>query len=250
MEGITDLHTHIIPAADDGSQNMSITLQILEHESRQGVNHVFATSHSIAYIDEIDASNTLESYQLLKECIRQRNLPLHLYLGCEIFCTYGWMERILHYLENGQFPSMNGSRYVLIEFSSLHASLDEVLFCSEQLLEHGRIPIYAHIERYFYSFASVEFISMQREKGCLFQMNYESLCDEEDTGISEFARILLRNELVDFMGSDTHNMHHRPPRIENGLKYIEYNTSEEYRSQLLYGNVKRYLMEDSTELSL
>lgn len=245
MELIADIHTHIIPAADDGSQNIDTSLQLLEDAYRQGVTTVFATSHSIAYIDPWDARETMDQYHLLKKAMEESGIPIQLYLGCEIFCNTDWIDRICEGLEAKQYPSMNHTRYVLIEFSSINTNLEEVMYCSNLLMAHGWVPIYAHIERYLHSFASIDFIRQQKAKGCLFQINYESICDQTETDVAEFTQIILRNELADFMGSDTHNLHHRPPRVLEGLEYLKYNCTPEYYDQLLFGNVFQYLIKES-----
>lgn len=45
MEGLYDIHAHIVPHFDDGSKSLDETRQILELEYRDGVRTIIATSH-------------------------------------------------------------------------------------------------------------------------------------------------------------------------------------------------------------
>ena len=41
-----DIHSHIIPQVDDGSQTMEESLEMLRMEAEQGAMYVFLTSHA------------------------------------------------------------------------------------------------------------------------------------------------------------------------------------------------------------
>ena len=40
-----DLHNHIIPAIDDGSKSLAMSLEMLRHASSQGIKEVVSTVH-------------------------------------------------------------------------------------------------------------------------------------------------------------------------------------------------------------
>jgi len=42
---ITDIHSHIIPAIDDGSKNMEMTLEMLRNAEKNGTEEIIATPH-------------------------------------------------------------------------------------------------------------------------------------------------------------------------------------------------------------
>ena len=46
MNGIVDLHMHVVPGIDDGSRSVEESLQILKLAVEQGVTDVFCTSHN------------------------------------------------------------------------------------------------------------------------------------------------------------------------------------------------------------
>ena len=54
---MVDFHSHILPEMDDGSSSPEESLKMLEMSARQGIDHIFATSHF--YPDEEDPSSFL-----------------------------------------------------------------------------------------------------------------------------------------------------------------------------------------------
>lgn len=234
-----DIHTHIIPDVDDGAIDFPTSLLLIEDAKKQGITSIFATSHITAFIDEADARTTKEKFHDLKQIALSKH-NIKLYLGCEIICTKNWMERILQGLERKQYPSLNDTRYVLIEFSTIDINMEQVYYCTDRLLSNGWIPVFAHIERYAHVIDS-SFIAHYKEQGCLFQMNYYSLFEEEDPVIVSFAKEMIALEYIDFLGSDMHNIHHRPPMICNGIQYLKKHCNEEYLQRILYDNAVEYL---------
>ena len=50
-----DLHSHLLPQLDDGSQSVKMSLAMLRREAEQGVDAVCATSHYYAHHEGIGA---------------------------------------------------------------------------------------------------------------------------------------------------------------------------------------------------
>ena len=48
-DGIIDIHSHILPNMDDGSQSAAMSVQMLKQLQDQGVEWVCATSHYYAH---------------------------------------------------------------------------------------------------------------------------------------------------------------------------------------------------------
>ena len=238
---ITDIHSHILPDVDDGSPEMTQSIAMIVSSISQGIHHLFLTSHSFAYLTMEDSRRSHSIFEELDLYLQEHAYPIHLYLGCEILCIGRWMERIITALSTEQIPTMNHTNYVLIEFPAWDLSKDEILYCTEILLDDGWIPIFAHMERYADSFSDLAFVEQLKEMGCLIQMNLFSLVKEEDADIRKLSQLLLQAELVDFLGSDAHNMHHRPPDYQSGIQFIKKHCREDYQKKLFFENAKTYL---------
>ena len=68
------------------------------------------------------------------------------------------------------------------------------------------MPVLAHPERYLF-LDSKEFYKLKRF-GCLFQANLLSTTDYYGVSIRKKLDLLLKNKLIDFVGSDIHNLRH------------------------------------------
>ena len=239
---LIDIHTHITPNVDDGSSSSEMSLEMLRSEVAQGVTKVFLTPHSFAF-ETKRAEDVFEKMRKVQERVAAEGIPLQIYQGCEIYTYRDKMERILRDLQDGRIPSMNGTRYIMAEFDVYEGDIEDAKYCLNRYLNEGWIPIIAHAERYCRTFATVENIAIQKEMGCLVQLNYYSLAEEPGDEIRTCARTLLQAELADMMGSDAHRTDHRRPNLASGAEYIRAHCRPEYAQNVLRRNAERLLLE-------
>lgn len=142
MKKMIDLHMHIIPDVDDGAEDLQMAEQMLRMAIDQGVEVVFATSHSMSYT--VGTEHTRTQYRKLQKMIKDKELPIQVCLGCEVLCDITAMEAILRNLEVGRYPSLNGSKYVLTEM--YYGLGEDILYYANQFVERGWIPVIAHAE--------------------------------------------------------------------------------------------------------
>ena len=237
---IIDIHTHTTPEVDDGSKSMEMSMQMLRSIVDQGCNRIIATPHSEAF-DGGDYERTYRQIRRLQHNAAYNDIPVRIYVGCEIYNHPAVMDRILANLRAHIYPSMNGSKYILSEFDTKYGNFDDALYCLTQYLNNGWIPIIAHAERYCNTFADVPNIKSFTELGCLVQINLYSLEEESDLRIKRCARDLLEEELVDFVGSDAHRMDHRKPAIKVGYDYIRSLCRDKYADRILWKNAEELL---------
>tara|TARA_R110000751_G_scaffold307856_1_gene432811 strand:- start:7218 stop:7706 length:489 start_codon:yes stop_codon:yes gene_type:complete len=109
--------------------------------------------------------------------------------------------------------------YLLIEMSYLQASInfDEAL---NKVKDFGYSPILAHPERYVYFHNKLSSLNKIKNKGVFFQLNMLSLSNYYGKDVNKIASILIKENLIDFLASDTHSINHI-----NQLKTITVNTS-------------------------
>ena len=132
------------------------------------------------------------------------------------------------------------TEYVLVEFSP-YVYISEMTYCLKYLLDYGYIPVIAHVERYYALHGTTQWINILRKMGCLFQVNAYSFIDEGNEKIKKFARTLLKDRYISFIGSDAHRTNHRPYAIKNGIDYIYANCDEKYAKDICYRNAKNML---------
>lgn len=233
-----DIHTHLLPAVDDGADDENMSLLMLLGAKDQGITGVFATSHSSAFDEH--PRQTLEAYGRL--CGRAAGMfpEMKLYLGCEVYCEADRMPEALERLRSGKYPTMNGTRYVLAEFSRWVQSA-AAMFCVESMISAGYIPIIAHVEYYRYLQDNMPLVRQFRELGAKIQLNVGSLFDEMDESIKAWARRLALEQKVDFLGTDAHRTYYRPPSAAMGLKWLYENTERSYGDAVAFKNAERLL---------
>lgn len=231
---MTDIHMHIIPGVDDGSCTLNMSEAMLMRARLQGVQKVFATSHSFAFAYRPDLVR--KNFQALKEQVAGM---VQLFLGCEVQCELHSIQKTLGLLRTGVLPSMNGTKYVLTEFNT-GIQPDGAVKITELLLADGWVPIIAHVERYP---ALFEHNGIDRivDQGGLLQINAYSLDNETDEGIVARARKLLAEEKISFLGSDAHRLDFRPPSVEKGLQYVYTHCGKGYADAVAFRNAETRL---------
>ena len=237
-ETMIDIHMHLVPGVDDGALDMEMALSMIMRAQSQGVTRIFATPHSDAFRDDPQACK--DAYQALADTASMVCPDMKLYLGCEVYCETLDMDGILDALDSGRYPTMNGTRYVLMEFVQW-ASPESTIPCLQALLDAGYTPIISHMERYKHLRGNAELVDQFRELGALIQVNAYSLADETDETILNWARQLVKTKRVDFLGTDAHRLNRRPPIVENGLNWLYWNTSRNYAEAIAWRNAQDLL---------
>ncbi len=236
MKTVADIHLHIIPDVDDGAREIDEAMEMIDLAVRQGAGILFATPHSSSF--DYGDRTAFGAFEDLKALVEEIHPGLVLKLGTEMHCVADYVEENIDMLNKGYFPTMGGTRYVLTEFSPFRTTEEEAAFCVKKLMAAGYIPIIAHTERYM--FVSTKSVNKLKELGALIQINYYSVEKEPDKQIKDLANELLREGLVDMMGSDGHRLDHRPSYLGTAELYSQY--PEDYVDQITYGNVKRLLL--------
>lgn len=235
-----DIHCHLIPGVDDGAANMEMAMNMLLLSASQGITGIFATPHSSAF--DLYGEEAGEQLRRLRAQARKLFPDMALYSGCEVYCEGGIMNQILTALEAGIYPSMNDTKYVLLEFSPW-VRAEEAKRCARALLDHGWSPVIAHMERYGYLRELPELAEQFRDMGCLIQINAYSLSDEKDEAIRQWARRLAERRLADFLGTDAHRTYHRPPCVSRGLDWLYEHCDQDYADGIAFRNAQRLLIQ-------
>jgi len=203
-----DIHSHILPAIDDGSKSFEESLALLKRMYSYGIKKVILTPHVMEGVWENTRVDLENRFQELKDYLEKSNFTnIELHLAAEYmldtnFETLLINEKLLTIKDN----------YVLVEMSYMSAPINlyETLF---NIQVAGYRPILAHPERYnFYHQNYQEYFKL-KEVGCLFQLNLLSLSNYYGKDVNGIAKRLLKDKLIDFAGSDTHQDRH--------LNYLE-----------------------------
>lgn len=205
-----DVHTHILPAIDDGATNVAVSVNMLKMLDRQGVTDVVATPHFkpsfISSVDRFLLERDKSHKLLLNDISGMSNLP-RVRLGAEVTLCVD-MAR----LENLERLCIEGTPYLLVEFdiSSFDNWVYNTLF--EIRVRRYVIPIIAHIDRYF-GVLRHETIKKIMDLGCPTQFNASSLI-KLATRAKTVNLIREYPEQICLVGSDCHDVIWRKPEMD------------------------------------
>ena len=234
---VVDIHGHYVFGVDDGARSLEMSLDMIKSAYDQGVRDIFCTSH-----DGMGIYEYKRNLMLLRKCLDNKGIEVNLHAGNEIVCQAVFLDEIIEGITDGDILKMGNSHYALMEFASWITG-EEIVECVERLRsEAGIEPIIAHIERYRWVHDDEPFISDIRKMRIPVQINAYSLVEENDDDVKAFARRLLAEGLVTFIGSDAHRSDHRPVMMTSGVEYIHENCDAEYAADVCYRNAERLLL--------
>ena len=207
-----DIHTHILPNVDDGSKSVDESISMLKEEINNGVTKVFLTPHQNK--DNLSKEELIKKFNSFKNEVKDINIKL--YLGSEIY-YYNDLKKDL--LDN-KLLTMDNTKYVLIEFSTrIEENISDILY---DIFLTGYKPILAHIERY--SYLSIDDYH-EIHKYAKIQVNSKAFFQKEYKKITKY---LLKNNLIDFIASDCHDISNRNVDFEKIKKLINKKYNDQY----------------------
>ncbi len=208
-----DIHLHILPGIDDGPQTLQGSLALARVLVQEGVKAAIATPH---FNDEFARRSASEICWRVKELQRElnyHNIPLRLFAGHEASIRPG----LINDIQTGSLATLNGSRYLLLEFWNTPWLLEteQLIF---ELRAQGIIPILAHPERHRIIQKNPDRLAALQRQGVLTQLTLNSLVGMHGTTARHCAELLLKKGFVHFMASDAHGLHRSLPAITYGMK--------------------------------
>ena len=218
-----DLHCHLLPGIDDGSSSIEESIETLRRAEKEGVSEIVLTPH---YIENTryncNNKNKLELFKKLKKEMSKQDINIKLYLGNENYMSMNFIEL----LENNEIMTINNSRYLLLEFplNQIYKNSKECLY---ELVTKGYVPILAHPERYRDFQKNPSLVEEYTRMGVLLQGNYKSLLGKYGSKAKKTLKILLKKDLITFLGSDMH--HTDDYEIEKALKKVKRIVKDENR---------------------
>ncbi len=225
-----DIHSHVLPAVDDGSSGLEQSLQMLKESVSQGVTDIVLTPH-YRHPYELERQNIERAFEQFKQCVQRENIPVNLYLGQEIYVERG----VKSLLKDQKVLTLNGSKYVLLEFDYVRErEIAEIVY---ELKLQGYVPVVAHIERYAY--ADIATAMDIKECGGLIQVNAQSIVDRSVRVKNKFIKKLIKNGLVDFVASDLH--FNRENYMEKAYAIVAKKYGEQTAEALFNNNAKEII---------
>lgn len=161
-----DIHSHIVFDVDDGPKSIEDSKALLREAYNQGVRMIVSTSHRRKGMFETPEEKIATNFLKVREIAKEVADDLVIAYGAEIYYTLDVLEK----LERKEIPTLNDSRYALIEFS-MHTPYREIHTGLSNILMLGITPVIAHIERYDALENNEKRVRELIDMGCYTQIN-------------------------------------------------------------------------------
>ncbi len=229
MEKYIDIHSHILPGIDDGSDSMETSLKMLRMAEKDGISQMILTPHYKPWHRNTDHIEIRDKVAQLQERMRQEEIDVRLYTGGELYYHSSLTEE----LDQGMAETLAGSGYVLVEFDPL-VDYDYIRNGIYALLMGGYYPIAAHVERYRNVCCKTDRIIELMEMGCLMQVNAGSIMGQYGIGTKQLTKKMLKQNMIHFVATDAHDLDRRTPCLSRCAEYIGRKYGETVRRRLFY----------------
>lgn len=235
-----DIHCHILPNIDDGSDSIEESIEIIKNASNAGVEEMILTPHFILgskYNHEKKENE--RNLERLKKELKNQQIEMMLYLGNEVF----YERDMSNLVKENKVSTLNNSRYMLFEIPRHNEvrGLEDTIF---HLKTKGIIPILAHPERYSAYQKNPEKILKLKEMDLLFQCNLGSFFGGYGKEAEKLVKLLAKHHMIDFIGTDSH---HSKVNIYNDYDKLKDIIEEDYYELLTTTNPKKIIKNEVIE---
>ncbi|MCU0447856.1 MAG: capsular biosynthesis protein [Microscillaceae bacterium] len=198
-----DMHSHLLPAIDDGSKSIEESLQLIQCLVQLGYRKLITTPHIMSDFYKNTPEIIDTKLKELQKALQDQQIAVEIEAAAE----YYFDEWFIRQVRNGDKLLTFGDNYLLFEtnFYNKPAQLFEVIF---DLQSQGYKPVFAHPERYIYLQSDFKILEKIAERGVFLQLNLNSLSGYYDKPAQDFAEKMLDRKFVHFVGSDCHSSRH------------------------------------------
>ncbi|GHU61301.1 tyrosine protein phosphatase [Clostridia bacterium] len=229
----TDIHFHLVPKVDDGAKSIEDSMKMLTLAVQIGIKKIIATSH-FHLIFPIEKQFYEKQFSLLKQKVKEEQIPIELYLGNEIYYREDTIQKLL----NQECFTLAGSRYILLEFHPEEA-YQTIANAVKSFRSLGFLPIIAHIERYRHVMHEWEKAENLVSMGAYLQMNATTVVRNASSFFCTEI-ILLRKKIVHFIASDSHNLE-RMPYLKKARRIVKFYSGKSYAQLIFQENQEKIL---------
>ncbi len=237
--GFADMHIHIMPKVDDGSESMEMTQNMLAIAAEHHIETMILTPHYKRGHHNVSPKGQERRIDAMYDRMYENDIPIDLYPGNEIMYDSGVLED----LEEGRIQTMAGSSYVLVEFKPWEQAsyIQEGL---RTLSYEGYRVILAHCERYDCLRKDYQLVENLYRNQIYLQVNADDVLPRFMAPIPRFVHHILEEQLVTFIGTDAHKDQGRTPRMLECWNYLEKHCDPDYIRRIMRENTLRVIRDE------
>ena len=242
MASMVDLHSHILPAVDDGAETIETSLEMLRRGLVEGIGTAVLTPHLHPHDDAVKEELHRQRFMLLQQAVQEARLDLRLHLGSEIGFRFNLPE--VARWPSGTLSGNGQIALIDLPMGALSPGLEQGFF---ELRTAGYRPILAHPERHRQLSSSHEQLERLREQELNFQVNGGSFTGQFGRRARATAEWLLERGWVDIVASDAHDLEKRPFSLSAAYQRVSELSGRDEARRLFLDNPLRAIRGETLE---
>lgn len=217
-----DLHCHLLPNVDDGSDSMETSLRMAQEAVDNGVTHALLTPHHMNGVFTNHKADVIKRTKQFQDELNNHGIRLTVFPGQEVRIN----GDLLQALDNDDILFADeDDQYLMLEFpdDDVPAYTADMIF---QLQQRGIIPVIVHPERNTEIMRHPHLLYDMLEKGCLSQITASSYVGTFGEKVEHFSRHLIEAGQGYVFASDAHNLPGRKYEMRQAFEKLvqEFNT--------------------------
>ena len=231
-----DMHNHFVYGVDDGCKTKELMEQLLTALYEDGVTRLVSTAHITPGQRHFLMEEYLSHFSEAKAFIQDRQWDLSIYTGHEILYT----DAAPRYLREKKALTLADSEFVLIEFMP-NEKYERLKEAAQKIRNAGYHPVFAHIERYDAMNDLKHVREMKHDYGVRIQVNCHTFTARQPFLRRRWLGRLIREELLDYVSTDTHDMPGREPCMSACFQTLEQEFGREAARALTWYDAQEFL---------
>lgn len=212
-----DIHCHLLPEIDDGSQSVQMSLEMARIALADGITQTVCTPHIYPGVYPNERGDICRRVADLAQALRVADLPLEITYGADI----QMVPELLVGLRAGRMATIHGTRYFLFEppHFVVPPRFADLIF---DVLASGYVPIITHPERLTWLDEDhYDWFADAAADGAWIQLTADALIGHFGKQAKRWSERFLGDGLVHVLASDGHDDRHRPPVLSRGRQAAE-----------------------------
>jgi len=206
-----DLHSHLLPGIDDGAKDDATAVEMARMAYDDGIRCMACTPHIYPGVFENDSDIILSARLRLQAILQEQGIGLQLAYGADTHLV----PEMLDGLRSGRIPTLNGTRYFLLE-PPHHVAPPHFKDLVFNAMAAGYTPLITHPERLTWSDEHYEDFADLAREGAWIQLTAGALTGRFGRAARYLAEQMLDDGIVHVIATDAHNLTSRRPLLTEG----------------------------------
>lgn len=208
-----DIHCHLLPGIDDGSESIAESIQMARIAESEGITTITVTPHQLGAYRKNTGQVIREKLQTIQKTLQENEIGIKLLPGGDVRIEADLVDR----LKDGSVLTLGDhGKHVLLELPhETYFPLEPLL---EQLQQIGLTGILSHPERNQGLLADPALVERLVDCGCLMQITAGSLLGTFGVAPQRMASSLMKSHVVHFVATDAHGCKRRRPLLQKAFE--------------------------------